>query len=188
MIYMIGDNGRLKILILETANLDRIRAGQTLHTEDKTVVVAWCPDIDRLGVALQATGGDVVAVGALIDEARSWPEAPLRQPHSARRHSFADPEPLRVYEVHHQVYSADDCSFRDDVMAFQAPDEVYAVNQLLDHYRTLSERVACVNQVVRRRAGEPQPGSPDAAHPAPGPDVGLAPPAGGLEAGEHPAG
>lgn len=79
MLYLSGDG--IKILILESANLDELRNGRPLKTPDRSVVVAWTPDPVWLADRILDTGGDAVKIGALIDEAAKRPEKPGPRPY-----------------------------------------------------------------------------------------------------------
>lgn len=73
MIYMSGD---VKIMILETANLEELKKGRPAKSPDGTVLVAWCPDVEWLGRELAKSGGDGRRIAELIDEAAKRPEKP----------------------------------------------------------------------------------------------------------------
>jgi len=72
MIYLSGDG--LKIIILESANLDELRKGHPARTPDGSVVIAWTPDPVWLADRLMDMDGDGETIGRLIDEAAKRPE------------------------------------------------------------------------------------------------------------------
>lgn len=77
MIYMQGDG--LKIIVLETANLEELRKGRPAKTPDGSVLIAWTPDLPWLGARLTEAmreGADSAEIGLLIDEASKRPENP----------------------------------------------------------------------------------------------------------------
>lgn len=74
MIYLQGDG--IKIVILETANLEKIKAGRPAVTPDQSVMICWTPDPGWLSEQLKKCDGDAVEIGKLIDAARSRPENP----------------------------------------------------------------------------------------------------------------
>ena len=76
MLYMTGDD--VKIIILETANLDELKKGRPARTPDNSVMIAWCPDPAWLAEQIKKSGGDGMVIGKLIDEAAKRPENPLR--------------------------------------------------------------------------------------------------------------
>lgn len=79
MIYMTGQD--VKILVLETVNLDELKKGRPLKTPDGSVFVAWTPDPVWLADKLMDCDGDPSKIGALIDEAAKRPEKPSPRPH-----------------------------------------------------------------------------------------------------------
>lgn len=78
MIYLKGDG--VKILILETANLEEIKNGRPLKTPDGEVLVCWTPDPVWLADKLMDTDGDAKAIGRLIDESSRRPGKPSGRP------------------------------------------------------------------------------------------------------------
>lgn len=76
MIYMSGEG--VKIVILETANLEELKKGRPAKTPDGAVLIAWCPDPAWLAEQLAESGGDVATIARLIDEAAKRPEKPTR--------------------------------------------------------------------------------------------------------------
>jgi hypothetical protein len=79
MLYMTGDG--VKIVILESANLDEIRKGHPAKTPDGSVLIAWTPDPVWLADRIMDTIGDGEAIGRLIDEAAKRPQMPARPSH-----------------------------------------------------------------------------------------------------------
>lgn len=78
MLYMTA--GDLKIVILETGNLDELKKGRPARTPDDSVLIAWTPDPQWLANEILKTGGDGAAIGRLIDEAAKRPEKPTPGP------------------------------------------------------------------------------------------------------------
>lgn len=76
MIYMSGEG--LKVIILETANIEELKKGRPAKTPDGSVLIAWTPDPAWLTAEIQKTGGDGPSIGQLIDEASKRPEQPVR--------------------------------------------------------------------------------------------------------------
>jgi hypothetical protein len=84
-------DGALKIVILESANLDAIRAGRPAKTADGSVLIAWTPDPVWLADRLMDADGDAAAIGRLVDEAAKRPEKPgPRLQHGLHLHKFGD--------------------------------------------------------------------------------------------------
>ena len=81
VIYLSGDDGKLKIVILETANLEELKKGRPAKSPDGTVVVAWTADPVWLADKLMDCDGDPKKIAALIDEATRRPEKPSPRPH-----------------------------------------------------------------------------------------------------------
>lgn len=91
MIYMQSVGGT-KILVLESANLDELRQGRPIVSEDKSVVIAWTPDMVWLADKIMDTSGDAKEIGRLIDEAAKRPEKSGPRPaHGAHLHKFDKP-------------------------------------------------------------------------------------------------
>ena len=87
MLYLNGDG--VKVIILETANLDEIRKGRPAHTPDKSVLIAWTPDPVWLADKIMDSDGDAAAIARLIDEAAKRPEKPAPRPkHGHHEHRF----------------------------------------------------------------------------------------------------
>jgi len=86
MIYMQGDG--VKIIILETANLEEIKKGRPAHTPDKSVLIAWTPDPVWLADKIADSDGDGPTIARLIDEASKRPQKPLRPHHGMHKHEF----------------------------------------------------------------------------------------------------
>lgn len=83
---MQGDG--VKIIILETANLEEIKKGRPAHTPDKSVLIAWTPDPVWLADKILESGGDAGKIGQLIDEASKRPQKPTRPSHRIHKHDF----------------------------------------------------------------------------------------------------
>ena len=81
MIYLSANEGKVKLIILETENLERIKQGHPAVTPDKSVAIAWTPDPVWLADKIQDTGGDMEQIGKLIDEAAKRPQAGPRKHH-----------------------------------------------------------------------------------------------------------
>ena len=89
MLYLKSGNGAVKIVILETANLDELKKGHPAKTPDGSVVIAWTPDPVWLADKLMDTNGDAAEIGRLIDEASRRPEKPGPRPsHGTHQHKF----------------------------------------------------------------------------------------------------
>lgn len=88
MLYMTADDGNLRIIILESANLDRIREGHPAKTPDNSVLIVYCPDPQWLAEQILVTDGDAAKIGKLIDEAAKRPEKPTRPGHPKQEKRF----------------------------------------------------------------------------------------------------
>lgn len=88
MIYM--QAGDLKIIVLETVNLEELKKGRPAKTLDGTVLIAWTPDPVWLADKILETGGDGAAIGRLIDEAAKRPQKTARPHHNKHTHDFRD--------------------------------------------------------------------------------------------------
>lgn len=81
MIYLKSPDGNLKIVVLESANLEALKQGKPAKSPDGTVLIAWTPDLVWLADKILDTNGDAQAIGKLIDEASKRPEKPGPRPH-----------------------------------------------------------------------------------------------------------
>lgn len=84
MLYMTSADGKLRIVVLETANIEEIKKGHPAKTPDGSVLIAWTPDVVWLADKIADTGGDARKIGTLIDEAAKRPqkgERPYHEPH-----------------------------------------------------------------------------------------------------------
>jgi hypothetical protein len=88
MLYLSGDGGRVKIIVLESANLDELRKGRPAKTPDGSVLIAWTPDPAWLMDRIAASRGDAQAIAEAIDEAARRTEVPLRPYHAPREADF----------------------------------------------------------------------------------------------------
>lgn len=93
MIYMSAGDGKLRVVILETANLEEIKSGHPAKTPDGEVLIAWTPDPEWLSEKIIASGGDAQAIGKLIDEASKRPQQPTRPYHKMRKTTFPKDQP-----------------------------------------------------------------------------------------------
>jgi len=83
MIYLKGHSGEKEVhlLILESANLERLKAGQPIRSVDKEVAVFWTPDVVWLSERIKESNGDMAKIAAAIEEARQRPEKPSPRPY-----------------------------------------------------------------------------------------------------------
>lgn len=89
MIYLKSADGSLKIVVLESANLEALKAGKPAKTADGSVLIAWTPDPVWLADKLMDCDGDGAAIGRLIDEAAKRPQQPSPRPkHGMHEHKF----------------------------------------------------------------------------------------------------
>lgn len=89
MLYLKSADGALKIVVLESANLDALRAGKPAKTADGSVLIAWTPDPVWLADKIMDASGDGAEIGRLIDEAAKRPEKPVGRPgHAMHEHRF----------------------------------------------------------------------------------------------------
>ena len=89
MLYLKTTDGDLKIVVLETANLDELRKGRPAKSPAGTVLIAWTPDPVWLADKLMDCDGDAAKIAAIIDEASKRPQAnPVRPKHGMHQHKF----------------------------------------------------------------------------------------------------
>lgn len=94
MIYLTDKGDKLKILVLEPGNVERIMAGEPAVSPDQSVIVAYTPDPVWLAEQLiRVDAGDAKAIGRLIDEAAKRPPGPAsRAYHETQVHRY-EPAP-----------------------------------------------------------------------------------------------
>lgn len=78
MLYMNGDG--IKIIVLESANIEELKKGRPAKTPDGSVLIAWTPDPVWLADKIMDSDGDAKLIGKLIDEAAKRPEKPGPRP------------------------------------------------------------------------------------------------------------
>lgn len=89
MLYLSGEG--LKIIVLESANLEELKKGRPAKSPDGTVLIAWTPDPVWLADKIMDSGGDAEVIGRLIDEASRRPEKPGPRPkHKTHTMNFRD--------------------------------------------------------------------------------------------------
>ena len=76
MLYIYAEDQSLKVIVLETANLEELKKGRPAYTSDKSVCIAWTPDISWLASEISKTNGDASKIAELIDAATKRPENP----------------------------------------------------------------------------------------------------------------
>lgn len=79
MIYMTA--GELKIIVLETGNLEELKKGRPAKTPDGSVLIAWTPDPVWLADKILETNGDGALIGKLIEDAAKRPQKPTNRPY-----------------------------------------------------------------------------------------------------------
>jgi hypothetical protein len=90
MLYMTGGMGEVSIIVLETENLENIKAGKPATTPDGRIVIAWTPDPEWLAQQIATANGNGREIGRLIDEAAKRPQAPIRPYHETRTTNLAE--------------------------------------------------------------------------------------------------
>jgi len=88
MMYLSSREGHLRIIILETENLEEIRKGHCARTPDGAILIAWTPDPEWLAERILASKGDSGLIAAAIDEAAKRPQQPLRPSHDPRHYNL----------------------------------------------------------------------------------------------------
>jgi hypothetical protein len=89
MLYLKSADGALRIVILESANIEELKKGRPAKTADGSVLIAWTPDPVWLADKLMDTDGDAADIAKLIDEASKRPEKPGPRPkHGMHLHKF----------------------------------------------------------------------------------------------------
>lgn len=83
MLYMSSSDGKTKIVVLESANLEELKKGRPAKTPDGSVLICWTPDPVWLADKIMDSGGDAEIIGRLVDEAAKRPEKPSPRPRHA---------------------------------------------------------------------------------------------------------
>lgn len=81
MLYLKTDDGTMRVIVLESANLEELKKGRPAKSPDGQVLIAWTPDPVWLADKLMESNGDTTLIGKLIDEASRRPEKPALRPH-----------------------------------------------------------------------------------------------------------
>lgn len=80
MIYMKSTDGDVKIVVLETKNLELMKQGKPVKSPDGSVLIAWTPDPVWLADKLMDCDGDPIAIGRLVDESSKRSQKPSNRP------------------------------------------------------------------------------------------------------------
>ena len=92
MLYMTGD---VTLIVLESANIEKIKSGSPAKTPDGKVIIAWTPDPVWLADKIMDSDGSCEAIAKLIDEAAKRPQKPYRPKHETHTHDFERDSLLR---------------------------------------------------------------------------------------------
>lgn len=93
MLYLKSADGKVRVIVLEAMNLERIKAGEPAKTPDGEVLIAFTPDPVWLADKLMDTDGDAAEIARLIDEAAKRPQKePTRPTHNQHLHKFGGTE------------------------------------------------------------------------------------------------
>lgn len=88
MLYLKSNDGELRVIVLETANLEELKKGRPAQTADGEVLIAWTPDLVWLADKIMDSDGDAAAIAKAIDEATKRPPRPARPYHKPHQHYF----------------------------------------------------------------------------------------------------
>ncbi len=106
MLYMLCEHEGtpVRILVLETANLERIKEGLPAVSPDKSVVVAWTPDPVWLADRIMDDPQNGPRIAQLIDESAKRPQKPTHRPkHEPYIQVFGEKPPPAPSELQAQV-------------------------------------------------------------------------------------
>lgn len=84
MLYLKSSDCDLKIIVLESGNIERMKQGHPIKTQDGSILIAWTPDPVWLADQLMDTGGDPLRVAKAIEDSMKRPEKgprPYHKPH-----------------------------------------------------------------------------------------------------------
>lgn len=87
MLYLEAPDGK-KVIILETENLEAIKAGRPAKTHDGSVLIAWTPDPEWLAQQILNSNGDAKLIAKAIDESVKRPQKSLRKYYQPKTHKF----------------------------------------------------------------------------------------------------
>jgi hypothetical protein len=82
MLYMITDDSKLKIIVLETPNMEELMKGRPAMTPDGSILIAWTPDPVWLADQILGSKGDGALILKAIDEASRRPQKERRKYHA----------------------------------------------------------------------------------------------------------
>jgi hypothetical protein len=80
VLYLKSAEGDVRIVVLETANIEQLKQGKPAKTPDGSVMIAWTPDPVWLADKIMDANGDAGEIGRLIDEASRRPQKPTNRP------------------------------------------------------------------------------------------------------------
>lgn len=75
MIFLTAPGGRLRVVVIDTDEHDRLKAANPLLTPDKSIMLAWTPDPAWLLQSIQTGPGTAQAIARAIDLAAKRPQA-----------------------------------------------------------------------------------------------------------------
>lgn len=75
MIYLQAPGGRFRVVVLATAEVDRIKGAAPILSPDKSLMIAWTPDPEWLLERIRTGAGSSNDIALAIDQAASRPEA-----------------------------------------------------------------------------------------------------------------
>lgn len=88
MLYLKSDNSEVRLIVLESANLEELKKGRPAVSPDRSVIVCWTADLVWIADKVLDTDGDIAAILKLVDESAKRPEKtgprPKHPPHHRR--------------------------------------------------------------------------------------------------------
>lgn len=75
MIYLQAPGGRFRVVVLATAEVDRIKGAAPILSPDKSLMIAWTPDPEWLLERIRTGAGSSNDIALAIDQAARRPEA-----------------------------------------------------------------------------------------------------------------
>ena len=102
MLYLTGD---VALIVLESANIEKIKSGMPAKTPDGKVIIAWTPDPVWLADKIMDSDGSAAEIARLIDESTKRPQKPDRPKHETHTHDFQRDSLLRQAGLNPEEFS-----------------------------------------------------------------------------------
>lgn len=125
MLYLRTADGHLRIVVLETAQLDELKKGRPAKTPDGSVLIAWTPDPVWLADRVLDSNGDAELIAKAIDEASKRPEKPPGRPyHETHVRNFREGYAMFVQPADGSPMTEQNCGERITAMLMECVERL----------------------------------------------------------------